>query len=339
VDRTLNRLLDAARALESESTVVELGARVLFEACPRGLGFAYTIRGHPARSVGAAILYAEGREIREVDLERFRRVYGHAQLYYDRTSVSPDQRGRWTDLPGDWFRHSPFYAIFRPYGRMGRALVCLGARPLACAGLLLPNDQRALTEGERRSLQLAARRSSGLLRITALLAQAEAALDGVEHLLSRSSEAAFLLSAGGLLLACSSPGQRALERWPRLSESLAEAVRQARSEAVTVDGPAEGLEIHVTPCTPRGSAAGYLAVVGGSRASGRDRLSPRETQLVGWLEQGLANAAIAERMGLAPTTVKTMLERLYRKLGVSGRVALLHRLRDRGLAPLFALPS
>src|SRR5262245_40032452 len=105
-DRTLARLLDAARALESESTVVQLGARALFEACPRGLGFAYTIRGHPARSVGAAILYAEGRKIRDVDLDRFRRVYGHAQLYYDRTSVSPEQRGRWTDLPGDWFRHS-----------------------------------------------------------------------------------------------------------------------------------------------------------------------------------------------------------------------------------------
>src|SRR5262249_55583677 len=147
-DRTLARLLDAARALESESTVVQLGARALFEACPRGLGFAYTIRGHPARSVGAAILYADGREIRGVDLDRFRRVYGHAQLYYDRASVAPNQRGRWTDLPGDWFRHSPFYPIFRPYGRMGRALVCLGARPLACAGLLLPDDQRALSESE-----------------------------------------------------------------------------------------------------------------------------------------------------------------------------------------------
>jgi len=52
-DRNLTRLVEAARAIESESTVVQLAARALSDACPRGLGLVYTIRGHPARSVGA----------------------------------------------------------------------------------------------------------------------------------------------------------------------------------------------------------------------------------------------------------------------------------------------
>lgn len=327
VESHLERLREASRALEDEPTIVRLAAESLAEACPRGLGLAYTIRGHPARAVGAAVGLARQPDSDALDLERFRRVYGSAQLYYDRTAVQPDQRGRWMELPQEWFRRSAFYPLFRPYGRMARALVCLGPRPMACVGLLLPERAAALSALEQQRLRLAAERCAGPLRLVALLAQAEPALDGVEHLLARCSEAIFLLATGGAILACSPAGQQALALRPGLSDVLARSVRQACAHAHSIVTPQGGLQVHVTPCAPRGSAAGYLATLGSARTPGRDRLTPREAELLSWAERGLTNAAIARRMDLAAATVKTMFERLYRKTGVHGRVALLRVLR------------
>jgi DNA-binding NarL/FixJ family response regulator len=48
-------------------------------------------------------------------------------------------------------------------------------------------------------------------------------------------------------------------------------------------------------------------------------LSPREAELLAWLTAGGTNAQIADAMCLAETTVKTYLQTLYRKLGVSNR--------------------
>lgn len=330
VEQRLERLREASRALVDEPTIVRLVAQALSEACPRGLGLVYTIRGHPARAVGAAAGLSESAEIDAPDLDRFRRVYGSAQLYYDRASVQRDQRERWMELPQDWFRSSQFYPIFRPYGRMARMLVCLGSRPLACMGLLRPERGALLSAQEEERLRLAVERSVGPLRVVALLAQAEAALDGVEHLLGRHAEAAYLLARSGAILSCSPAGQQALARHPGLAELLARTVSASHDRARSVTSPLDGLEVHVTPCAPRGAAAGYLATLGSARVPGRDRLTPREAELVGWLEQGLTNAGIARRMGLAEPTVKTMLERLYRKAGAHGRVALLRFLRTAG---------
>lgn len=49
------------------------------------------------------------------------------------------------------------------------------------------------------------------------------------------------------------------------------------------------------------------------------RLSPRELQIVQGVFDDLKEAAIADRLGISSHTVHTHLERLYRKLGVSGR--------------------
>jgi DNA-binding CsgD family transcriptional regulator len=50
-------------------------------------------------------------------------------------------------------------------------------------------------------------------------------------------------------------------------------------------------------------------------------LSPRESDVLVLVADGLTNPAIAARLACSPRTVQTRLERIYRKLGVSARAA------------------
>lgn len=52
-------------------------------------------------------------------------------------------------------------------------------------------------------------------------------------------------------------------------------------------------------------------------------LTARQAELLSLLEEGRTNAELAAAMGVAPATVKTMLERLYQRAGVANRVELL----------------
>jgi pimeloyl-ACP methyl ester carboxylesterase/DNA-binding CsgD family transcriptional regulator len=61
------------------------------------------------------------------------------------------------------------------------------------------------------------------------------------------------------------------------------------------------------------------------------RLTPRERELAGLVAQGLDNAQIAARLGVADKTVRNALSSLYAKLGVDGRARAVARSRDLGL--------
>lgn len=50
-------------------------------------------------------------------------------------------------------------------------------------------------------------------------------------------------------------------------------------------------------------------------------LSPRETEALTLVASGLANNAIAERLGVTENTVDTMLRRIYAKFGVNNRIS------------------
>jgi DNA-binding CsgD family transcriptional regulator len=60
----------------------------------------------------------------------------------------------------------------------------------------------------------------------------------------------------------------------------------------------------------------------------RYSLSAREAQVLELAIKGLANKEIAGLLGISTGTVRTHLERAYRKLGVSGRVEAAWRLLD-----------
>lgn len=60
-------------------------------------------------------------------------------------------------------------------------------------------------------------------------------------------------------------------------------------------------------------------------------LTPREREVVVWLSRGLSNRAIAQRMHLSEASVKTYLNHITTKLGVSDRVQVLIRCFELGL--------
>lgn len=55
------------------------------------------------------------------------------------------------------------------------------------------------------------------------------------------------------------------------------------------------------------------------RREGGAALSPREREVLQLVAAGLTNPEIASQLGLGVETVKTLLERVFRKLGVNGR--------------------
>ena len=67
------------------------------------------------------------------------------------------------------------------------------------------------------------------------------------------------------------------------------------------------------------------------RAEGRPNLTPRESEVLGMIAEGMSAPEIAKRIHLSPTTVKTHLHTLYEKLGVSDRAAAVAEAMRRGL--------
>jgi DNA-binding NarL/FixJ family response regulator len=63
-------------------------------------------------------------------------------------------------------------------------------------------------------------------------------------------------------------------------------------------------------------------------------LSPREREVLQQLADGLANKEVADRLGMAESTVKTHLESIYRKLEVFDRTAAVTEGLRRGLVRL-----
>lgn len=67
----------------------------------------------------------------------------------------------------------------------------------------------------------------------------------------------------------------------------------------------------------------------------RSELTPRERQVMEFIEQGLKNKEIARELGIRPGTVKIHLKHIFEKTGVRGRYGLaLTGLKDRGLISL-----
>ncbi|MEU2779132.1 LuxR C-terminal-related transcriptional regulator, partial [Streptomyces sp. NPDC007162] len=65
----------------------------------------------------------------------------------------------------------------------------------------------------------------------------------------------------------------------------------------------------------------------------RATLAPRELDVLAWVAAGATNAAVAERLGLRPETVKGYLRSAMRKLGAHTRGEAVSTARRTGLLP------
>lgn len=85
------------------------------------------------------------------------------------------------------------------------------------------------------------------------------------------------------------------------------------------------------PVLPPRLTAGLISEIR-NRTEGRDpRLTQRETEILAMLASGMSTPDIARAVYLAPSTVKTHIQHLCDKLGVSGRAAVVAEAMRRGI--------
>ena len=85
-----------------------------------------------------------------------------------------------------------------------------------------------------------------------------------------------------------------------------------------------------------GGAAGVPAAAGGAAADEPeelpDGLTPREAEVLGLIAAGLTNGEIADRLVVSPATVKSHVNHIFAKAGVSGRAQAVGYAFKHGLA-------
>jgi DNA-binding NarL/FixJ family response regulator len=69
----------------------------------------------------------------------------------------------------------------------------------------------------------------------------------------------------------------------------------------------------------------------GGRAAEIGELTPRERQVLGLISHGLADADIAQKLGLTRSTVRNHVATLYSKIGVHSRSSAIIWARERGI--------
>ena len=94
-----------------------------------------------------------------------------------------------------------------------------------------------------------------------------------------------------------------------LDDRLVEALRSALDRPGVLAAPSRPARLGVVPATP---AARPAAAV--------DRLTDRESEVLGLMAEGLSNAEIAQRLFVSSATVKCHVAQVLRKLGVRDRV-------------------
>ena len=136
-------------------------------------------------------------------------------------------------------------------------------------------------------------------------------LEGLDRIAHATPEARRLLAAyfrlGGSLLPAA------------VAEWLRGARRAAGAAPLTVERDDETLAVHLVD--------GMLFLEARREAS---RLTHREAEIVALLAAGKTNSEIAERLWIAPGTVRKHLENVYEKLGVHSRTAAVAAARAGG---------
>lgn len=319
----LAQLTSAVSLLTDEARVLELAVRAMHEACGRGIALGFTARGARSERPGLMRLLDRGAF---VPLELPHLAYVRTPAY-DLADVPEDQRNRWVEpfregiATHESWRKSTLYPLVRRFGvlEQGRVAICAGERQVALVGVGIPEGTE-FSDDERARLRETGAALVVPLRVAALVA-ASSERSPLVRMLDASEEAVVALDARGRVIDASRAAFEILRRDRALPDVLGQAVATMPRPTTVVR--ARDRVIHVSPCVEERAIA-FLAVLDGAGfAEAPVELTDRQRELLRLLERGLTNAGIASAMGNAPSSVKTMLERLYERTGTSNRVELL----------------
>ncbi|MBY0239443.1 MAG: LuxR C-terminal-related transcriptional regulator [Burkholderiaceae bacterium] len=180
------------------------------------------------------------------------------------------------------------------------------------------NAGGALTTAQWEQVRLYPYRTArGLGALAGLTEEAELAshigerLDGSGYY--RGAGGAATLAARILPAASCWHALRAARPWrPAFDAAAAAAQLQAELQAGRLDGSVVAALLGQTaPATPAASPAARAASL----------LSPRETEVLAVIARGMSNKEAARVLGLSPSTVRTHMENLFRKLECNSRAA------------------
>ncbi|MFG5721977.1 helix-turn-helix transcriptional regulator [Streptomyces murinus] len=194
--------------------------------------------------------------------------------------------------------------------------------PVAAEGIRSVLAVPVVVRRRVRGVLYGALRSAQPLGDRALGAAVAVARD-VEQTLILRDEAWELLTAGrGLLGDTGAPGGPETGAGTGAWEQVREAHAALRALAPRITDPALRADLL--------AACGLLTA---PRPAGGPALAPRELDVLSWVAAGATNAAVAERLGLRPETVKGYLRSAMRKLGAHTRGEAVTAARRAGLLP------
>ena len=322
------RLARATSALGKTQRVLDELALWLNEGNPRVRIYCCIYRNHPALEISVS---AHARWGQLQALDGVHDAFAESPTAFDRWSVQTTQANRWVPVfPAVIATRKLLGAWGGTIGPQDRVVLCQGTKPLGYVSASLDVGQ-AWSAAERQAIRLRYRRVSSLLRLAALDWRARHEPNELSESLNSDRHGAFVAGVDGRVLAAS-PSAR---HWWAQSGELAELIEDAekRGWSGAEKQRLSGFELERTPIdTSSGRSFQIVRCVRETERPVRiatvplKTLTPRERELCAWIASGETNAKIADRMAVQPSTIKTMLERVYGKLEVSGRVALAHRL-------------
>jgi DNA-binding NarL/FixJ family response regulator len=323
VGAALRQLTDAVAILADEARVLELAVAAMHEACGRGAAFGATARGDRSNRVGLFRAMKDGA-FQPLQIPHLAWVRTPA---FDVANVPLKARNRWIEpfregiATPEGFKASTLYPYVRELDVLdqGRVVVCCGARQIAFVGAGVP-EGTTFSDAERERLVATSAALIVPLRMAALLASSTSERSTLEKMLDASEEAVVAVDASGAIVD-TSPVASALLRADRsIPNRVREAVRALNRTVAVVRS--DHYVIHVSHCAADRGVAHLVVIDGSGFAEPPVPLTDRQIELLGHLRRGLTNAEIAKVMGNAPSTVKTMLERLYERTGAGNRVEL-----------------
>lgn len=110
------------------------------------------------------------------------------------------------------------------------------------------------------------------------------------------------------------------------TDNDAEGLLPEDAGAAEIDAALRAVAHGLIVRSPRVRIAGFSAV---QEAEARTLLTPRETQILDAIADGLTNKAIARRLAISLHTVKFHVESVFRKLGASTRTEAVARATER----------